>query len=661
MGCVSSTADRFALEAESLRATKLYFRLDKLPVSVRATRKGRGIEVHAVGIAQIGLLSALEQGFQMRRFWIVDGTVSVREGLFVGAFELKCFRGVSEDESSFADAKVLAKPCTAEFTVLDQATGPPAFHSPVKRFIQSVVSEGLIEEDKPDFSAMQIPTPNNTPPKRYYEAHKGYVPEAITPPKLYAPDAMRQQSESGHGTYNFKVMHVPTPKSQGIKVMSLREFAGTRTTSSEQLEHVDAHAADDGAVLRLSILHEWTRGLRAALHQVITASGFRVVLARLSFTTSSSKRVIKDTLWLATSEADNAADGPMRSPTSNFLESADLQKEGHKPRVVSELQELFKVLAQGTEPSSPKLSAVKSGITEEGQIDLDIATLLRSQDVKPDLELPWALQSPASSLPYRLQAMPDEGTQFDGILKFCGAGMARTRDKNEPVLELSTYFVSSKDATSKRSITSLLEQTESFAEFITQYHPTMRRLTIFKVFLNGILPSGQRAGARVTAEQLLCKPGNGLLAKDSATVIRELKEIHLCDVVNWNTYLLLSKVNKGPDSDEERWILQSELSSSRMSMDDFQVASLEEVFIKTALGKLVCDMLATWKGAGVAELSIQSVEVVFDRSKLEWIAGEHRAVMDVIVSICSSVTSTSEGEFNYVSSTTSESGSYISL
>jgi len=218
-------------------------------------------------------------------------------------------------------------------------------------------------------------------------------------------------------------------------------------------------------------------------------------------------------------------------------------------------------------------------------------------------------------------------------LKYSGAGMHTAAGEKEPILEFSTYYVSARRASKEKfsnSIIGLFQQTKPFAEFVSQYNPTIRRLTIFKVFLNGVLPPGRRAGARTIAEQLLCIP---IMGWDGIATLRKLQEVHLCDIVNWNTYVLLSMVGKGSESDVDEWLLCQELSCSGLTKYELQRGTVEAIFAKTALGKLVRGMLAIWKDEGVVELVIQSVRVRMNASKHELIQGEHRSVMDVFVSL----------------------------
>jgi hypothetical protein len=111
--------------------------------------------------------------------------------------------------------------------------------------------------------------------------------------------------------------------------------------------------------------------------------------------------------------------------------------------------------------------------------------------------LPQALRGPARGLPYSLREESTMGVQFDGITKYIGAGMNTTLFECKDILEFSSYFVPTKPIS---GVSYLLGPSKTYAEFVTNYDPTSCRLTIFKAFLNGILPAGLKAGVSAAAE-----------------------------------------------------------------------------------------------------------------------------------------------------------------
>eukprot|EP00443_Scrippsiella_acuminata_P024735 CAMPEP_0115320694 /NCGR_PEP_ID=MMETSP0270-20121206/80458_1 /TAXON_ID=71861 /ORGANISM="Scrippsiella trochoidea, Strain CCMP3099" /LENGTH=208 /DNA_ID=CAMNT_0002740515 /DNA_START=42 /DNA_END=663 /DNA_ORIENTATION=- len=208
MGCCgsSSTLEGFNPEADTLRATKRYFGLGELPVSVKAEVKGDCIEICAVGLDQIGLLASLEQGFQRRRFWIFDATASARRGLFssVGKFDLKPFHR-AESVDNIDATEVLSKPCQTEFAMLERTPPTPAtptsgsvgFHTPLKAFVDASING------------------------------------------------------KGAGKTEFSPLRIPTPKAIGMELTLEDEQDARRARTTKKLAQTDAVAAENGAVVRL--------------------------------------------------------------------------------------------------------------------------------------------------------------------------------------------------------------------------------------------------------------------------------------------------------------------------------------------------------------------------------------------------------------------------
>jgi hypothetical protein len=433
-------------------------------------------------------------------------------------------------------------------------------------------------------------------------------------------------------------MHLATPTDrfspQKAVRLSLESESDARTLTPKQLAKVDAGAKKDGAIVRLTILHEWGLGLRHALAQVVDAYGFKVVLARLSLARSHKQCTIKDTLWLApaatkgktrSSTKDGAAEGEAGRSRSISTESAT-GSEGPSPKT-SSLAKLLSVISEDGVPLDSEIQYL------EGEMELDLKVEFERQVTLQFEELPRGLRALAGGLPYRLSPV-ETGVLFEGLEKFVGAGMNTTLLEGEHVLEFSTYFVATPSHTkASNSWFGSRGQGSTYAEFVTQYHPTKHCWTIFKVFLNGVLPTGKKAGVHLAAEQLLTIPVAGAHEWDGARAVHGMRSIVLCDVVNWNTYVLLSKVGQGPDSETERWFLSDELSASGLTFADLKTKPVEEIFVKTALGKLVVGILDAWKAGDLRGPSIESVSVNFDFKRQEFIFGEYRTVMDVTITL----------------------------
>jgi len=568
MGCCAATP---VANAEVVRATKDYFGLMDVPASVKAIPKGKGIEVHAVGLAVDDILLSFEIGFQHRCFWVKDATVNVWKGLFTAAFEL-----VPRGEESDTEMEEYSQACShVEAVWLQDA--PPIKENAMAKTTKprdSIKLDVLA-------SALNITSPvksymtNEEPSSRVSVGSQA----CVTEPQLHIEDA-----------------------------------CDARAQTAEQLAVVDRAAARHGAVIRLTMVRRWCPGIRASAMQALAASGLRVVLARLSIARRLENRTIKDTFWLAERQ-----DGGQRP--SGLLERC--------PQWLSDLSSSLKGVT--ALPASP---------AGDGQAwNLDV---VRTESIDALRGLPQALREEARGLPFRLHAM-DGGVSFDGGAKFCGAGMNQAEDGSD-VLEFHTYFVRHESTpSSERPVFAMWKDpllrilsgwSKSFAQFVTQYDPARRRLTIFKVFLNSTLPAGQRLGARATAEQLLCIPAGGhASAWDGAVAIQQLQQLHLCDVMNWNTYSILSMVGKKPETETEKWLLRQELSSVGLTVDDLQTKPVDIIFAKTVLGKLVHGVLNEWRRSGVAQHAIIDVNVVFSPSKFELVLGEYRPVMDVFLDL----------------------------
>lgn len=598
--CKSGTPAGFNADAGALRAAKHYFELGELPVSVRAAQKAGCIEVTAVGLAQMGLLAALEEGFTKRQFWISDGTTSVRKGLFVGAFKIKPI-DQEKSVSEYDLEQVLSEPCEVDIHHLDaialSEAEPDAY---IKDYIDSSLKR--TDQVPSHLGTMQLETPKN-----------------------------------------FGLMHVPTQivkSHEGGLDLSLENRVDTRTLTPAQLAKVDAEARNDGATLRLTILHQWAPGLRHALTQSINSFGFRIIAARLSLARSSQHRTIKDTFWLAPS----GTEGICRSPTAASVKSfrrarraetnvEDLPMSPAKSWRQSQLAQLLSMLSEESIELGP--ATWNSEFECPSLAGRNISADLQSAASSVSADLPQVLLGLARSLPYDLHPALEVGEEFEGASKFVGAGMNTTMLEQEHVLEFSTYMVPAKPGvgTSNSWLSSLL-QLSTYAEFVTQYHPTSRRLTIFKAFLNSIVAPGKKAGARAVAEQLITVPVAGALDSwDGAGAIQQLQEIYLCDVVNWNTYLLLSKAGKGSESDTECWLLEQELTVSGLTLAILKTKAIEDIFAKTALGKLVNGILGIWSQKGIARHSITGVKVIVQPERHEMIFGEYRSVMDVVITL----------------------------
>jgi hypothetical protein len=280
----------------------------------------------------------------------------------------------------------------------------------------------------------------------------------------------------------------------------------------------------------------------------------------------------------------------------------------------------------------------------KGQADgvEEVLQRITESDPLDERRLPESLQRKAAGLQYRVEQSPGWGLQFDGIDKYTGSGMG-VAHSGRHVLEFATFFIKKPtdeghDAPASpwgatfAALTGAMKR-QSVAEFITEYHPDRSCLTIFKVFLNDVLPPGVRAGARATAEQLPTMPVSVDGKWSGADALRNLRTVHLCDVVNWNTYCLMSMVGKKPGDELERMLLVEEAKASGFTLADIQSKRAVEVFVRTGLGKLVMGVLKIWKDEHSVEHRIKDVSIAWSSSEFELIQGDYRKVMDVYIEL----------------------------
>eukprot|EP00931_Biecheleriopsis_adriatica_P105602 TRINITY_DN80161_c0_g1_i1.p1 TRINITY_DN80161_c0_g1~~TRINITY_DN80161_c0_g1_i1.p1 ORF type:complete len:568 (-),score=84.65 TRINITY_DN80161_c0_g1_i1:165-1868(-) len=566
MGCSNSVLAKAPLPAELQAATRKYFNLGELPITLIATSQRQALEVKVVGLEHDNLLLALEAGFHSRRYWIVDATVHMNRGLFFANF---CLKPQAEDfRQSITDAERAMTSACNSVDVVPLSAGNDSNGEVVQRSLS-----------------------------------------------------------------NLSMIHMPTPKFQGrpspISKKASQIIADSqhdlRATTASQLAQTDQYAAGKGAIVRLLILREWAPGLRVALEKTIQESGLRVIMARLSMATRTARRTVKDTFWLALADNDGAEQIPaMRGDMPSWLSSIGAS------------------LQDATASASPAKHYAPHG-------DLEKELRLGAKDRSKQQVLPAVLQKKISELEYRVEAT-SWGVQFDGVQKFCGSGMA-VAHSGEHVLAFATFYVFEKDTSGWKSeqhswsssfatLTSVAKG-GAVAEFITEYAPQERCLTIFKVFLNSVLPSGKRAGVRVTAEQLAHMPVQGNEKWKGLEAVRGLHKIHLCDVVNWNTYSLMSKIGKDPDDDMEKWLLQEEAKAVGLTLADVKSKTVTEIFARTVLGRMVHGILKIWREEQIAEHAVSSVFVKLGNTQ-ELILGEYRPIMDIYIGLeCASALPTS--------------------
>jgi hypothetical protein len=162
------------------------------------------------------------------------------------------------------------------------------------------------------------------------------------------------------------------------------------------------------------------------------------------------------------------------------------------------------------------------------------------------------------------------------------------------------------------------------------------------VFLNGICPSKQNIGAKASAEQLFAPVWeNGATGRGELLPVHKIREIKLKDVVNWNTYAVISFAlsQRGTRMDEFGEYFQAsineELRVANLTRDECKTLPLLDIVLRTHLGKFVTRILDQWHKTTVVRLSCTSAEVSFSNLSegCDFIAGEARALMAVIIEV----------------------------
>ena len=136
-----------------------------------------------------------------------------------------------------------------------------------------------------------------------------------------------------------------------------------------------------------------------------------------------------------------------------------------------------------------------------------------------------------------------------------GSGIVlEVENSGAPVIEITTLLLPVKHAAHvgtqniRRGLAGLREP--QYGEFVNSIDVNRRRFTVERVFLNNVCPSGLKIGASVTAEQLFAPVwDNGVveqgqrrpsLLSNCLLPVHKIREIKLSDVVNWNTYAVMS-------------------------------------------------------------------------------------------------------------------------
>merc|ERR1712217_680197 len=153
---------------------------------------------------------------------------------------------------------------------------------------------------------------------------------------------------------------------------------------------------------------------------------------------------------------------------------------------------------------------------------------------------------------------------------------------------------------------------------------------------------GQNIGATSSAEQLFAPVWeNGAAGRGELLPVHKIQEIKPKDVVNWNTYAVISFAlsQRGTRTDEFGEHFQAsineELRVANLTRDACKTLPLLDIVLRTQLGKFVSRILKQWHEKTAVRLECISAEVSFSdvTESFDYIAGEARALMAVIIQV----------------------------
>jgi len=387
-------------------------------------------------------------------------------------------------------------------------------------------------------------------------------------------------------------------------------------------------------------------GCHAALLQAVGRAEASVIAAKLE----TNGVFLEDELWVQ----------PVRA---NAQEVDDLAAEMKQSYECALYERNFPAYLR-REDTPKKFLAAKDASGLVGAMRENDAHKLASQAGT----MPPELYGLLSGLRYEMRPCT-EGFKICGFDKFIGAGWipveaevlpqeqrsAEALAELPPVLEIRTHFsrASGGAGGARRAPRSGMAPLDSLqrwaasgkghAEFVTWLDAPSKTWTIWKVFLNGVLPEGMKCGAQAVAEHL--SGDAGLFFGETPGVrsnlfgaIADLRCIKVCDVVNWNTYVLMAiaaSADRSPQmfGSHMASTIEQELAAAKLGAADLESGSVTTVFTKTGLGRLVCNVLSIWNAQLGLSLYVEEAAVSFVRGALEHICGEAREMMHVRVSI----------------------------
>lgn len=384
-----------------------------------------------------------------------------------------------------------------------------------------------------------------------------------------------------------------------------------------------------GSYLKVEVEHSMGEELHIGLLNIVHDFNGRTVRGLHESRPDAESRVQLDSFWIDCPEMKSLMDSVFASPNA-------LQQKLRDVRTA--LEEEAQKAMDATLSNTTKLPMVETDTTDSLLNALRVADRKALQKLM--IELPAAVMDRVSKTPYELKPS-SWGHQIEGMQKYMGAGIvlqSSTSDKEAPVLQFMTLYVQRKDAVkggfASRSLAALKDK--QYGEFTNSIDVNRRSFTVERVFLNKVCPSGQNVGSSASAEQLFAPVWEkGAFGLGELLPVHKIQELKLSDVVNWNTYAVLSvalsekKIRDDVFGEHFQASLNEELRAANLTRDDCKKLPLVQIVLRTQLGRFIQRMLDCWFEWSSVRLNLVSAEVIF-KSDYEWIAGEARSVMNVV-------------------------------
>eukprot|EP00931_Biecheleriopsis_adriatica_P054444 TRINITY_DN32038_c0_g1_i1.p1 TRINITY_DN32038_c0_g1~~TRINITY_DN32038_c0_g1_i1.p1 ORF type:complete len:1263 (-),score=281.51 TRINITY_DN32038_c0_g1_i1:128-3916(-) len=410
--------------------------------------------------------------------------------------------------------------------------------------------------------------------------------------------------------------------------------------------------ADANVLLKVTLQGEYSFGMRAGCIHALRKADVKLVAA--SFNSSGAKHcmMMEDTLFGFKPDVPVAIIQSI--VLSALFQTASVPE--NKPQ-----GEFTPLKVYSAQTASQLVSAINE--VDKGNLQCSLKGL------------PSALQGALKGVNYAMKGPTTNGFQIESCVKYIGAGLTKfpflvgsPSHSETPILQLRTVFIRSNASGRAESdkkvkwLKKLMNVEKEYAEFVTFLDLSSKTFVIFKAFLNNLVASGHGYGARAIAEHLLEAPGTFFSAASGAppamqsepqqaeewpswlpsliNSIPDLEVIHICDVVNWNTYVIMclavqedrKEAIRSRFGAEVEWAVRGELRRSELTEQSLVASSQLQLFESTNLGKVVMMVLKHLNSHLGIHLQASGVEVLFGTHH-EYIMGQTEKQMDIKVFI----------------------------